>query len=94
MLGISAPEIDADALPVDAIALIALEARSALLTGHGRDHGDAIADFEFRNAASYFNDFAGGIGPEHMRQLNFHRIPARAHDAIEGAVDRDRMDFY
>jgi hypothetical protein len=86
LLGVAAPKIDADAFAVDTIAVIAFEARSALLTGHGRDHGDAIADFQFRSAASYFNDFAGGIGAEHMGQLNCHRILARANDAIERTI--------
>jgi hypothetical protein len=28
-----------------------------------------------------------------MRELNFYRIVSGAHNAIEGAVNRNRMDF-
>jgi hypothetical protein len=64
------------------------------LTGHGRDNGNAIANFELRDIASDFNDFASGVGAEHVRQLNFHRIFASAHDAVERAVYGNRIDFY
>src|SRR5207247_5101093 len=74
--------------------IFAFETWRAFLTGGRRDDCNAIAWFELRDAIVEIDDFASRIGAEHMRQLNLHRILARADNAIECAVDRDRMDFY
>jgi len=44
-------------------------------------------------SAADFDDFAGGIGAEHVGQLNFHRILAGADDKIQGAIDGNGMNL-
>ena len=70
-----------------------VETLAALLTRCGGNHGDSLADAVIGRFRSNFNDLAGGIGAENMRELNLHRIVTGAHDAVEGAIDRNRMDF-
>ena len=47
----------------------------------------------FVTAPPGFDDFARGIGAEHVGQLNFYRIPAGANDQIQGAIDRNGMNL-
>jgi hypothetical protein len=94
ILCVTTPEIHSNSFAVDAVGLIAFEAWRALLTRSGRDDGHAVARFELRDAVGDFDDFAGGVHAEDMGQLRFHGIVAGADDAVERAVDRNRVDSY
>ena len=93
ILGVAAPTINTDAFAVDAKAFIASKACFACFTRRCRDHGDPVPYVERRDCGPDFYDFARRIGAKHMGQSNLYRIFAGANDAVECAVDRNRMDF-
>ena len=93
ILGVAAPTINTDAFAVDAKAFIASKACFACFTRRCRDHGDPVPYVERRDCGPDFYDFARRIGAKHMGQSDIYRIFAGANDAVECAVDGNRMDF-
>jgi hypothetical protein len=94
ILRVTAPAIDSDSLAVHATRLIAFQTWAAPLTRYRRDYSDAITNHELRGPSAEFNDFTGRVDAEHMGKLNFYGVVAGADNAIEGSVDRNRVDSY